>query len=281
METFEAELQAKFRGVLPEDTAWQAAQYSISDGGKRIRPRLLFATALACGADGRNALPLAVALEMVHTYSLIHDDLPCMDDDDLRRGKPSCHIMYGEATALLAGDALLTEAFAVIADSDLPGDTIADAVLCLAVAAGHNGMILGQVLDMAFEESDVDSAMLQRMNALKTGRLIIAAGNLGWLCGSRTKPFREAFLPFFHALGVLFQVADDILDVISTEEDLGKPIGSDAENSKTTWVSLMGVEKAKGLAKELYEKAQGYLRRIGDDTQYLSAILDTVGGKVI
>lgn len=236
-----------------------AMNYSLSNGGKRIRPVLALEFAKACGGTREQCIPLACAVEFIHTYSLIHDDLPCMDNDDMRRGKPSCHKQFSEATALLAGDALLTGAFEIISDSDLSDDKKVLAISLLSQNSGVNGMIGGQVIDLLYEQGNPDVKQLLSVYKLKTGALISAACLLGCISASASQEQLNAASKFAYSLGVAFQIQDDILDVIGDEEKLGKPIGSDLENNKTTYVSLVGIEKAKKIVKQLTESAVSQL----------------------
>jgi len=236
---------------------YEAMNYSLMAGGKRIRPVLTLETCRMCGGDVEAALPFACALEMVHTYSLIHDDLPCMDDDDLRRGKPTNHKVFGEANAVLAGDALLTAAFEMMTEhrGTLDAEQVLDAVDCLSHAAGAAGMIGGQVLDMEGEERPLSVEELKLMQSLKTGALICAAAELGCIVAGGSREQRRAVRDYAQCIGRAFQVRDDMLDVTSTDEVLGKPIGSDAENGKTTFVTALGLDGCAKLVEELTEQA--------------------------
>lgn len=244
----------------------RAMAYSAEAGGKRIRPVLLMMFCRMLGGDMKKAAPLACAVEMIHTYSLIHDDLPCMDDDDLRRGKPSCHKQFGEATALLAGDGLLTMAFSMIAKADLPADIRIGAVKILAERAGVFGMIGGQEMDLENEEKgqNVSPETLERTYALKTSALLQSACEIGILAGGGDREAVEKASEYAYHLGLAFQIVDDILDVTGDEKTLGKPIGSDAENGKSTYVSLYGLEKAQKLASEHSAKALSALQYFSD-----------------
>ena len=232
-----------------------AMKYSLMNGGKRIRPVLALEFANACNGDRNSCLALACAVEYIHTYSLIHDDLPCMDNDDLRRGKPSCHRKFSEATALLAGDALLTHAFEIIGNSDLSDEKKASAVTLLAQNSGVGGMIGGQVIDLIIEDGNPTLKELLTVYKLKTGALISAACLLGCISAGADEAQLLAASRFAYALGVAFQIQDDILDVIGNEEILGKPIGSDMENNKTTYVSIKSIEKAKIDVEKLTDNA--------------------------
>lgn len=224
----------------------EAMRYSVENGGKRIRPMLTLEFCRMCGGSVEAALPLACAIEFIHTYSLIHDDLPCMDDDDMRRGKPSSHIKFGEANALLAGDSLLTFAFQSAGEAeDIPADAVAKAVSLLARASGCAGMIAGQVQDLENENKTVAADDLRSVDILKTGELIRCACQLGCIAAGADDNKLEAARVYAENLGIAFQIVDDILDVTSDEATLGKPVGSDAENCKNTYVSLLGLEEAK------------------------------------
>lgn len=222
-----------------------AMRYSLSNGGKRIRPVLALEFAKACGGRRADCIPLACAVEYVHTYSLIHDDLPCMDNDDFRRGKPSCHKEFGESTALLAGDALLTHAFELIAESDLNGSKKLAAVTLLAQNAGVGGMIGGQVIDLITEQGSPEINELLTVYKLKTGALISAACLMGCISAGATQTQMAAASRFAYFLGIAFQFQDDILDITGDSEKIGKPVGSDEENNKTTYPKLKGIEAAK------------------------------------
>lgn len=237
------------------DIVYEAMKYSVENGGKRIRPVLVLESCKMCGGDISSALDVACALEMIHTYSLIHDDLPCMDDDDMRRGKPSCHVKFGEEYALLAGDALLTYAFEVIAGADIDDTKKVKAISCLSRNAGFSGMVGGQVIDLQSEGKKISYDTLREMHSKKTGALIRCAVTLGCICAGADEATTDALVNYADNIGYAFQAVDDILDVVSTEEVLGKPIGSDAECEKTTYVTLFGVEKAKQIADELTQNA--------------------------
>ena len=233
----------------------EAMAYSLFVGGKRIRPVLALGFCQLCGGAPEQALPFACAVEMVHTYSLIHDDLPCMDDDDFRRGKPSCHKAFGEANALLAGDGLLTLAFETAADAPLSDVQRVEAVRTLAKAAGVRGMLGGQVIDLGCEGKPVDLETLNTLYALKTGALLRASARLGCLAGNAGEELLETADRYARACGLAFQITDDILDVAGDAEKLGKPTGSDEENHKTTYVTLLGLSGARERARELIGEA--------------------------
>ena len=219
------------------DRVTEAMRYSLLAGGKRLRAALALEFCRVLCGDAKRALTGACALEMVHAYSLIHDDLPCMDDDEMRRGKPSCHIAFGEAVALLAGDGLLTKAFEVLAASEeLDAQQRADSVLLLAKAAGHQGMIGGQRMDLENETFCADIERVRRTDRLKTGELICAAAQMGCIAAKATAEQIQAAQEYAHCIGLAFQITDDILDCVGDAEQLGKPTGSDEENHKTTYV---------------------------------------------
>ncbi len=258
-----------------EDIVSRAMRYSIENGGKRIRPTLLLSFCELCGGDVKKALPLACALEMIHTYSLIHDDLPCIDDDDMRRGKPSCHIVYGYEYALLAGDALLTLAFETALKSDLPADVVVASARELAKASGCAGMVGGQVMDLQNEGKRVSVEEIEKTDNLKTGELIRAACVIGCIAaGADDKiPFATVFA---HNIGLSFQIVDDILDVTSSTETLGKPVGSDSENAKCTYVSLLGIEQSRKFVSELTSEAKDSLEMFDGDITALSNFADSM-----
>lgn len=237
---------------------FDAQRYSLLGGGKRVRPFLVNECAIALGGDTEKSMPLACAVEMIHTYSLIHDDLPCMDDDDMRRGKPSNHVRFGYANALLAGDALLTNAFRVIGEaSSIDAETKAKAVALLAFAAGECGMIGGQIIDLMGEKCKLDFETLLRLHAHKTGALIRVSAQLGCLAAGYGTYSEEAkaLTEYAEKIGLAFQVVDDILDATATEEQLGKSVGSDADSNKTTFLSFYSVEQARAYAERLTEEA--------------------------
>ncbi len=243
----------------------EAMWYSLMSGGKRLRPALVLEFARICGGDMQASLAAACAIEMIHTFSLIHDDLPCMDNDDIRRGKPSCHKAYGEAMALLAGDALENLAFGVIADDDkLSDEKKVKLISELSRAVGTDGMIGGQVIDMGNVNGAVFSEdKLLDMYSMKTSALISCACRMGVICSGRYE-LLEAAGEFGRQLGLAFQITDDILDITSTTEELGKPVGSDKELGKSTYAAEMGLEKARAAAAELTERAERALGEFPD-----------------
>jgi geranylgeranyl diphosphate synthase type II len=232
--------------------------YSLFAGGKRLRPGLaLGACELLCG-DDTPALPAACAIEMIHTYSLIHDDLPAMDDDDLRRGMPTCHVKFGEAMAILAGDTLMTMAFDVLADT---GRT--DVIREIARASGVNGMAGGQILDLEAEENPVDLAGLQAIHRAKTGALIRCSVRSGGMLGGADAAQLDALTRYGEAIGLAFQIADDVLDIVGNEADIGKPVGSDAKQHKVTYPVLVGIDESRRLATEAMDEAIAALDLFG------------------
>lgn len=235
----------------------EAMEYSLLAGGKRIRPILLMATAEALGVKGYNFLPVACGLEMIHTYSLIHDDLPCMDNDDYRRGRLTNHKVYGEAMAVLAGDGLLTLAFEVMLEQkNVPAPALIETVREMAMCAGNFGMVGGQGLDLEFEGKEITPEQLRKLHSGKTGALFIAAVRGGAHLAGANEQELLALTKFADLLGLAFQIEDDILDVVGTEAELGKPVGSDAKNNKSTYVSLYGLEAARELSNKTVEEAE-------------------------
>lgn len=257
------------KSCYDEEIVADAMRYSLSNGGKRIRPVLVLEFCRLCGGNVKKALPFAAAIEMIHTYSLIHDDLPCMDDDDMRRGKPSCHKKFGEEYALLAGDGLLTLAFEMLAKADFTDAQKVSAVNALALHSGYQGMIGGQTVDLMSEGKVISLDRLKTMDNLKTGKLINCSALLGCIAANADEEKIKQALIFTGAIGLAFQIVDDILDVTSTEEKLGKPIGSDSEKKKSTYVSLLGIEKSKEYAEELTNEAINALLYFGDDAEFL------------
>lgn len=251
----------------------EAMEYSLLAGGKRIRPVLVLETCRLCGGDPVRALPLACGVEMIHTYSLIHDDLPAMDDDDLRRGRPTNHKVYGEATAILAGDGLLTAAFGVLTQAELPAERVVEAVSCLSREAGPEGLVGGQVLDMAGEGRALTRGELEQLQQLKTGALISAAAELGCIAAGGTEEQRCAVREYARCIGRAFQIQDDILDVTGDQEVLGKEAGSDEKNQKTTYVTLEGLEKAKKDVEALSVQAIEDLNKLPGNNEFLENLI--------
>lgn len=259
---------------LPEETGHQktifeAMNYSVKAGGKRLRPLLMREVYRLFGGNGPEIEPFMAAMEMIHTSSLIHDDLPCMDNDDLRRGKPTNHVIYGECTATLAGDALQAEAFRTILSTDLPVDVRAECARLLAEAAGESGICGGQQLDMEGEGKVLTKEELMDINDRKTSAMIHAACLMGVTCGGGNAQQRAAAAQYAKALGLAFQIRDDMLDVISTEAELGKPIGSDAREGKNTFMALYGLERCSAYVHELSEEAAAAVDGVFADSAFL------------
>lgn len=261
---------------MPQAGLAEAMRYSLLAGGKRIRPLLTLEFCRISGGDIEQALPVACAVEMLHTYSLIHDDLPAMDNDDLRRGKPTNHKIYGECTAILAGDALQAEAFGTILRCDLPPERRAACAEILAGAVGLDGMCGGQYLDMTGEGKALTAEELNEINTRKTGALLAAACQMGAAAAGADEVKLAAAAHFGAALGMAFQIRDDMLDVLSTDEELGKPVGSDAEENKNTYMALYGAEKCEETVRALTQCAKTILSEEFDDTAFLFALADSL-----
>jgi geranylgeranyl diphosphate synthase type II len=276
---------ADLRFSADETTAGldEAMRYSLLAGGKRIRPVLALATARAIGLDPERVLPAAAAIELIHTYSLIHDDLPAMDDDDLRRGMPTSHVKYGENVAILAGDGLFAEALRLYCQRQEGDPALVVAGLGeLVEATGVNGMVGGQYVDVTqievkdWNEAEADPEALRQMHNLKTGRLIAASVGVVLELGGIPETARIPYRTFADELGVLFQIVDDILDVTGSDEELGKPSGSDERHGKLTYVSAFGLERARELASESHDKAQTALAEADARTDDLARITDFI-----
>ncbi len=253
---------------------YASMRYSTLAGGKRVRPFLTLSVAEMFGAGIKDAIYFAAALEMVHTYSLIHDDLPSMDNDDLRRGKPTNHKVYGEATATLAGDALLTGAFEIICAADLPAETKISAVRVLSEAAGAEGMVGGQIMDLAAEETEPSFETLVKTHSLKTGAMITASVRLGLLAAEVTDDrAAHAVCTYARHIGLAFQIIDDLLDVIGDEKELGKPIGSDKQEGKITFLSFFSPDEARAYAERLTESAKAAISPF-ENSETLCALAD-------
>ncbi|RZM83146.1 (2E,6E)-farnesyl diphosphate synthase [Pseudoalteromonas rubra] len=262
-----------------DETAIAAARYSISNGGKRLRPFLVYATGQIFGASSRDLDIAAAAVECIHSYSLVHDDLPAMDDDDLRRGKPTCHIAFDEAQAILAGDALQTLAFELLSTHtfSVPAANQITMIKTLAKASGLQGMVGGQALDLAATDKSVSLAELERIHRLKTGALLTCAIELGALCAPDVSPTTlERLRDYGQNIGLAFQVQDDILDIEGNTEVLGKPQGSDLEHNKSTYPALLGLAGAKQKAQALVADAKQALQDIDADTQPLALLADYI-----
>ena len=249
----------------------QAARYSLLNAGKRIRAILLFLTAEMCNKNWKDYVKYACAVEMIHCYSLIHDDLPCMDNDDLRRGKPSCHKAFGESTALLAGDALIGLGVETIINDNSIADHIKiKAVKLLTKAMGPMGMIFGQELDLEHENKPASKEILNSIHKHKTGRMISLCGQLGSIDSELNCQQADALKLFFENVGLVFQIVDDILDVEGDQAQLGKPVGSDNDNNKSTFITLYGLEESKRIAAQLTEEANVKLKAaFGDKADML------------
>lgn len=257
----------------PEARVIEAMRYASLDGGKRLRPFLVMQSASLFNVSPSAALRVGCAVEMIHCYSLVHDDLPCMDDDDLRRGRPTCHKQFDEATALLAGDALLTRAFEVLAaESTHPDPAVRCALVSeLAHASGGAGMVGGQMVDLRAAELQMDVAAITRLQQMKTGRLIGFSCEAGALLAKAAPTLRQALRNYAHDLGLAFQIADDLLDVEGDAAQVGKRVGKDADAGKATFVSLLGVERARAQARMLADQACAHLDPFGDKADLLRA----------
>lgn len=252
----------------------ESMAYSLMAGGKRLRPILLMAAADAVGVDGTRFLPVACALEMIHTYSLIHDDLPAMDNDELRRGKPTNHVVYGEGTAILAGDALLTLAFTVsLRQKDVSAEALLRVVDEISRAAGAEGMVGGQMLDLEAENRQISIDELRLVHMGKTGALFRAALRSGAILAGAAEDQLEALTAYANHFGLAFQITDDILDVIGTAEEIGKPVGSDEKNHKSTYVSLTSLEDAQDLARRTVQEAESDLYIFGERAAFLRELV--------
>lgn len=277
LKDYQAKLDSRFDIILSEngqlyDEVISACRYSVINGGKRIRPVLLLEFYKLCNGEDDCAYNFACALEMIHSYSLVHDDLPCMDNDDMRRGKPTCHKAYGESTALLCGDALLTEAFLVASKTmGIPADRVVKALSHLASSAGVSGMIGGQVIDMA-DNTDSDDNVLFEMYRLKTGALLKTACAIGCILAGADEQLVETAETFGEKLGIAFQIIDDILDGTSDTKTLGKTAGSDEKNNKDTIVVRLGVEYCRELAKKYTDEAYECLEKFEGDSTVLKQL---------
>lgn len=265
----------------PYGQLFAAARYSLLGPGKRLRPTLLIATTEALGISADHALLTACAIEMVHTYSMIHDDLPCMDDDDFRRGKPTLHKVFPESHAVLAGDFLLTYAFEVIVnDSLLSPEQKIKLVAVLAKASGGAGMIAGQIMDIEAEGQKVDQNRLQLIHRYKTGALITAAVEMGGIVANAQEPQLDCLKSYGESIGLAFQIVDDILDLVESEEKHGKKISSDLLKDKMTYIKLHGLKGAKEKAQELIFSAKAILLPLNGNTEILHAIADRIVAKI-
>ena len=254
----------------------QAMHYAIFNGGKRLRPMLVMEGAILAGGDREWVIPTACALEMIHSYSLVHDDLPAMDDDDFRRGKPTCHKVFGEDIAILTGDALLTGAFELMTQNAGIATVTAEQVLQVirevSQAAGSRGMIGGQVIDLQSEGQKIEFTTLQTLHSLKTGELFKAALRAGAILGGMNSSGLEKITSYAHSFGLLFQITDDLLDVRGDEELMGKPTGSDVKNLKTTYPSLFGIERTEEIARKMVDECLSSLEYFGLEAKFLSEL---------
>jgi geranylgeranyl diphosphate synthase type II len=278
LKTKAALVEQKLNVLIPEkatdyDSLYKAARYSLLAGGKRLRPILAIATAEAFGKSESTALSAACALEMIHTYSLIHDDLPCMDDDDFRRGKPSLHKAFGEGHAVLTGDYLLTYAFEVVAnDPSLHAAQKVALISLIARNCGCQGMIAGQVMDIQAEGKTLTIESLKQIHRYKTGALINASILTGAIIAEASPAEFQLLNDFGHDIGLAFQIVDDVIDVTSSEIKHGKKVASDAANHKTTYVTLLGIEEARQTADSLYIRSLSHLDQLNQDTSILKAL---------
>jgi farnesyl diphosphate synthase len=255
----------------------QAMRYAVLDGGKRIRPLLAYAAGELARADAAALDHVALALEYVHAYSLVHDDMPCMDNDVLRRGKPTVHVAYGEATAMLAGDALQAEAFRILAAAPLAAATRLDLIDALARAAGTEGMCGGQAIDLDAMDRALDAAQIERMHRMKTGALLCASVLMGARAGALEATVLAALERYAQALGLAFQIVDDILDVEASDAELGKTAGKDRAQNKPTYVTVLGLEAAKQRAGQLHEAALAALEQTGLSAARLQRLQQLAG----
>ena len=270
-----ADIEKLLERMLPEEaglqkTIFSAMRYSLMAGGKRLRPILVMAAADAVGARGTDFVQAACGIEMIHTYSLIHDDLPAMDNDDYRRGKLTNHKVFGEALAILAGDALLTQAFEVILrQQGVSAEVLVQVLKEMSIAAGPNGMVGGQVIDMLSEGKRISMEELRKMHMGKTGALFRAAIRSGAILGGASEAKLAALTTYADCFGLAFQITDDILDVVGDEAVIGKPVGSDERNEKSTYVTLTSLEEAKKLAADTVQQALDALEVFGDEAKFL------------
>lgn len=275
------EINKRLNSILddyPDSTVKDAMLYSLNAGGKRIRPVMMLQVIRSYQQDYHPYIDVACALEMIHTYSLIHDDLPGMDNDDLRRGRPTCHRQYDEATAILAGDGLLNEAVNIIIRAHLEDKMTIDLISCLYRSSGIDGMIYGQELDIQNENSLIDTDTLQKIHKYKTGKLLSCALMMGAIIAQRDDI--EIWEEIGYKIGLAFQIQDDILDVTGTTEQLGKPAGSDESNHKTTYVHLLGIEKSQQLADQLFNEAVELLYSLKINHGLLLEIIENIRKRV-
>ncbi len=266
-----------------QKTVFEAADYSLKAGGKRLRPVLLLEACQLFGGEEKDAMAFACALEMIHTYSLIHDDLPAMDDDDFRRGKPTNHVVYGEGLAILAGDGLLNHAYEVMIRETMNAGPLKDRYLTamheIATAAGIHGMIAGQVVDLESENKSVPLETVDFIHAHKTGAMITASLVAGAVIGGASEADLLKIRHYGRNIGMAFQIIDDILDIIGDQDKLGKDIGSDAEKQKSTYPSILGLEESRRIAQELLRESKEILADYGDQGAFLKALSDFLANR--
>ncbi len=272
-------LSFRFTESVPQKTLLESMRYSLLAGGKRVRPVIVMSFCEACGGRAEDALNFACGLEMLHTYSLIHDDLPCMDDDTLRRGKPTNHVVFGEWTAVLAGDSLLTAAFGEVLSAGLPDKALVSAGRELSEAAGYLGMCGGQFLDMDGENKTLSREDVEAIHVRKTAALIRAAARMGVIAGSGSDAQLAAASAYADAVGLAFQLRDDLLDISSTPEALGKSVGADAKNGKNTFVSLLGAEECRRRIALETEKAKRAVKDAFSAPGFLCELADMLAGR--
>lgn len=277
----EENLRRELQNTLTiDEKIFQAMEYSLLSGGKRLRPILLMASADSISNDGEKFLPVACALEMIHTYSLIHDDLPAMDNDDYRRGKLTNHKVFGEATAILAGDGLLTLAFEVMTrQRDVAPEVLIEVIREISTAAGIAGMVGGQSIDLQSEGKKINLMTLRKMHLGKTGALFLASIRSGAILAGAPNEKLSALTKYAENFGLAFQITDDILDVEGDEKSLGKPIGSDAKNGKSTYVTLMSLDEAKFFAEKTVETAVDALKDFGSEADFLRELVKYLIGR--
>jgi len=281
LKAVQTEIESVLNQCLPkiegrQSKVIEAMRYAALDGGKRLRPFLMIETAKMLGSESDDVWKAAAALESIHVYSLIHDDLPCMDDDDYRRGKPTVHKAYDEAIAVLAGDGLLTHAFQILSELSCAPETKLSLISDLALRAGTNGMIGGQIIDMSASESRRDEALITELQQLKTGALIEYAVTAGATLAGATSQETENLAAYAQDLGLIFQITDDILDIEGTAERVGKAVNKDENLGKATFVSILGLDGAKQKTRELADRAKGRLEPFGKRAQILSETIDYV-----
>ena len=281
MKEWIAYIEEKLEGCIPAQgqfppVIFEAMGYSLFAGGKRLRPMMLLAACEAVGGKKEDAVPFACAMEMIHTYSLIHDDLPAMDNDDYRRGKLTNHKVFGEDMAILAGDALFHHAMELMAEAcyENPSKKTAGAMHAIAHGAGIHGMLIGQVVDVSFEGKPLNGKILEFIHLHKTAAMIRASLKAGALLGGATEETSEKYAMAGEKIGVAFQILDDILDVTSTMEELGKPIHSDEKNEKTTYVTLYGIDKSREIANRLSDEAISIWEEIGEESMFLKNLTE-------